>query len=147
MKKRTPGKLLRAALLAAATVMALFALMLQLPPADCDASTAEGRLRFLSGLGWEIDAASEERRSVLIPDCGEGVMAEYNALQRRQGYDLSPWTGREVTQYCYTVTNYPGYGQTVYAVLYVSGRRVIGGDVHSAALNGFMHGLRRGEAA
>ena len=34
------------------------------------------------------------------------------------------------------------YTQTVYLTLYVYEGRVVGGDIHSAALNGFMHELR-----
>lgn len=144
MEKQNIARLIRASLLAGAAVMALAALLLRLLATGPDVSTAEGRRRFLSELGWEIEPGSEQRKNVLIPDCSSGVMAEYNALQRSQGCDLSPWEGRSVTQYSYAVTNYPGYDGTVYAVLYVAGRRVIAGDVHSAALNGFMHALTRG---
>ena len=146
MNKEQAGRILRVSLIAAAAAMALLALLLYVLPKAPDASTAEGRQRFLSALGWEIDPGSEEARRVLIPDCAGGVMADYNALQRSQGYDLSAWEGREVEQYSYRLLHYPGYEQTVYVTLYVSGRRVIAGDVHTAALGGFMHGLTRGEA-
>lgn len=147
MIKQKIGRLLPAALLAAAAVMALLALLLRLSAPQPDASTREGRQQLLGALGWEIDPDSEESKEVLIPDCNTGVMADYNALQQRQGYDLSRWEGKSVTQVSYRVLNYPGYEQTVYATLYVAGRRVIGGDIHSAALNGFMHGLQRGTSA
>lgn len=145
MKRSKLWALIAGTLLALAVGMALLALLLQLLPPERDASTGEGRRAFLTELGWEVDPGSEECKHVLIPDCGGGVMAEYNALQRRQGYDLSRYTGKRVAQYSYRVKNYPGYNGAVYAVLYVSGRRVIGGDVHTAALGGFMHGLARGE--
>ena len=145
MNKEKTGKLLRASLLAAAVAMALLALLLYTLPKSPDVSSAEGRAAFLSALGWEIDPGSEEARRVLIPNCAEGVMADYNALQLSQGYDLSGWEGKEVMQYTYRLLHYPGYEQTVYVTLYVSGRRVIAGDVHTAALGGFMHGLTRGE--
>lgn len=134
---------LRVFLFAAAGVMLLAALLLRLPGREPDASTRAGRQRYLAGLGWEIDPESEEEKQVQIPDCGAGVMADYNTLQQEQGFDLSAWEGRSVKQFSYRVTNYPGYDETVYVTLYISGRRVIGGDVHSAALNGFMHGLTR----
>ncbi len=143
MEKGKKRALFAGTLLALALGMALLALLLQLYPPGPDASTREGRRAFLAALGWEIDPGGEERKEVLIPDCSTGVMAAYNALQLRQGYDLSRWEGQRVAQFSYRVTNYPGYDGAVYAVLYVSGRRVIGGDVHSAALNGFMHGLGR----
>ena len=142
MNEKTARRV-RIACFAAAALMALLALAFRMPGRGAEGNAAEGRIAFLADCGWEVDPASEELKSVLIPDCGAGVMADYNALQLRQGYDLSAWEGRTVTQVSYRVTNYPGYAGTVWAVLYVSGRRVIGGDIHSAALNGFMHGLRR----
>ena len=50
--------------------------------------------------------------------------------------------GLECKQYSYVVTNYPSSDGTVYATLYVKGGRVIGGDIHSANINGFMHTLK-----
>ena len=45
-------------------------------------------------------------------------------------------------QYTYQITNYPNTDQTVLVTLYVQGDRLIAGDIHSTALNGFMHGLK-----
>lgn len=145
MKKPQAGTLAAAVLIALAVGMALLALLLRLLPTGPDAGSRAGRQALLLSLGWEIDESSEEEKRVLIPSCDSGVMAAYNTLQKRQGYDLSRYTGRTVTQYSYRITNYPGYDGTVYATLYVSGRRVVGGDIHSAALGGFMHGLSRTE--
>lgn len=101
----------------------------------------DGRKAYLNKLGWEIDTKSEESRAVLLPREFDGVLLEYAKLQTKQGYDFASYGGIECTQYIYIVTNYPSE-DTVYAVLYVKGGRVIGGDIHSAALDGFMHGLR-----
>lgn len=107
-----------------------------------NAASAQQRVDFVRALGWEIDESKEERQQVRIPDCSEGAMADYNAMMLTAGYDLSPFQGRNVEQYSYQILNYPGYNQTVYLTLYVSGGRVIGGDIHSAAINGFMHELK-----
>ena len=105
-------------------------------------STLEGRLKFISELGWEADAASETHQGVLIPDTLDGVMAEYNAMQLEQGYDLNTHLGERCEQYSYVLTNYPD-SATVYITLYVQGRQLIAGDVHTASINGFMHGIER----
>ena len=105
-------------------------------------SSQEGREKYLSGYGWEIDLGSEERRTVLLPKELEGALAEYGAMQTEQGYDFVSYAGLECTQYTYVVTNYEGSSSTVYATLYVKSARVIGGDIHSAAIDGFMHGIR-----
>lgn len=107
-----------------------------------NADTQESRMAFITEMGWETEPDSEEERDVKIPSCDEGAMAEYNALMKRGGYDLTPFEGKTVKQYTYKITNYSGYAQTVYLTLYVDRGEVIGGDIHSAALNGFMHELR-----
>lgn len=112
-----------------------------LPASLADASTPEGRQRYLSSLGWEIDPGSEEKTLLTLPESFDGVMEEYNELQKEQGFDLSRLAGQKCVQYTYRVTNYPGKG-TVLAVLYVRGRHVVGGDIHSSSIDGFMHALR-----
>lgn len=107
-----------------------------------NAENAQDRLEFLASLGWEAEADSEETRPVTIPDCSEGAMASYNELMKRGGYDLSAYQGQRVDLFQYRLLNYPGTEETVYVTLYVSDGRVIGGDIHTASLEGFMHELR-----
>ena len=107
-----------------------------------DADSAQARQAFIEALGWVCRADSEQMQEVRIPDCSEGAMADYNALMKAAGYDLAPYAGKTLQQYSYELENYPGYTQTVYLTLYVYEGRVVGGDIHSAALNGFMHELR-----
>ncbi|MBR1456433.1 MAG: DUF4830 domain-containing protein [Oscillospiraceae bacterium] len=124
-----------------AAVLVVLILLRSCVQARDDLSTAEGRADFLSSLGWEIDPDSEEYKRVLIPDKLEGVLSDYNAMQLEQGCDLSRHLGERCDQYSYEITNYPNSDQTVLVTLYVQGRRLIAGDIHSTALNGFMHGL------
>ncbi len=111
------------------------------------AASAGDRLAFLASLGWEAEPDSEEARTVTVPDCGEGAMADYNALMLKGGYDLSRYEGKELAQYTYRLTNYPDVKETVYLTLYVYRGRVVGGDIHTASLRGFMHELRANEAS
>lgn len=105
-----------------------------------NASTLSGREKYLKNLGWEIDASTEESQEVLIPAEFNEVMTEYNKLQKQQGFDLSAYAGESCTRYTYAVTNYPE-GGNVLACIYIKGRSVIAGDIHSAGMNGFMHTL------
>ena len=107
-----------------------------------NALTREDRVAFLASLGWEADPDSEEAGSVKIPDCGEGAMADYNELMKKGGYDLSSYEGKNAEQYRYRLTNYPDCGQSVWVTLYAYQGRVIGGDIHTVSLDGFMHELR-----
>lgn len=107
-----------------------------------DASTAAGREKFLNSLGWEIDIATEEYRTVLIPEKFTGVLESYAKMQHEQGYELEKYCGKSCGQYTYVVTNYPGCEDTVLVTLYVCGKTVVAGDIHTTALDGFMHGLK-----
>jgi len=103
--------------------------------------TNEDRVKFLSNLGWEVDSNPIEEKSVTIPKQFSNVYETYNKLQLEQGFDLSQYGGLDATIYTYTVKNYNSYNGNVVADIYVMNYQVIGGDVHSLALNGFMHGL------
>lgn len=105
-------------------------------------STAKERMEFLLECGWETDPASETTQDIHIPERFTAVYENYNDLQLRQGYDLTEYAGRDCTLYSYTVLNYPDDSQTVIADLYVYKNRIIGGDVHSTSLNGFMIALK-----
>lgn len=107
-----------------------------------DLSTLDGRLKFISELGWEVDAESEQCRGVILPEVLDGVMADYNAMQLEQGYDLNKHLGERCEQYTYMLTNYPD-SAVVYITLYVQGRQLIAGDIHTVSINGFMHGIER----
>ena len=111
-------------------------------PAGEAVGTTEARVRFLARCGWTVDAASEEVQDILLPETFSPVYEEYNELQKQQGYDLSEYKGLECRLYSYAVINGPEEEQTVLANLYVYKDRVIGGDVHSTSLNGFMVGLK-----
>ena len=104
-------------------------------------STTEDRVAFLAECGWSADAGSEQSQIIHIPEAFPPVFEDYNDLQLQQGYDLHDYAGRDCDLYTYAVTNWPDEEQTVLANLYVFRGRVIGGDIHSTNLDGFMIGL------
>lgn len=106
-----------------------------------DASTEEERLAFLGGFGWQADKGSEEVTEVIIPEEFDEVYLSYNELQKQQGFDLQDYAGKRVKRWTYTVTNYPGYENKpcIRANILVLDGKVIGGDICSVELDGFMH--------
>ena len=48
-----------------------------------------------------------------------------------------------MSRYTFKIDNYEGYGGTVLADVLVYKNKVIGGDVCSADVNGFVHGFSR----
>ena len=126
----------------AAAILLTSLILLRGNKASDGVSTTEGRAAFLQQFGWEIDPASEDIRTVQLPQVLEGTLLQYNEVQRKQGYDLTGHLGESCQQYTYRVLNYPDKEQTVLATLYTQGDRVIAGDIHSTALNGFLQGLK-----
>ena len=138
-KRKHAGKIVALSIVA---LLIMILLVHCLPGAEKNAATKEDRMAFLESLGWQADPETEETNSVKIPDCSEGAMADYNALMQKGGYDLSDYEGKKVDQYQYQLNHYPDCEQTVWVTLYVWQGRVIGGDIHTASLDGFMHELR-----
>ncbi len=103
--------------------------------------SVEDAQKFLAQFGWEVDAATAKTVQVSMPSEFDKVFTGYNELQKRQGLDLSKYRNREVTRYTFTVTNYKGYEGTVLANVLVYRNRVIGGDICSADVTGFVAGF------
>ena len=104
-------------------------------------TTLADREKFLKNLGWEIDSSTEEFHSVIIPESFDGIMAEYNRMQKEQGFDLEEYAGKKLTLYTYRITNHPD-AEEADASLYVYRSALVGGDVHSTSFTGFMTALR-----
>lgn len=101
------------------------------------------RINFIKQFGWEVEAQPLREQQVVIPAEFDKIFAAYNEIQRAQGLDLSSFKKKNVMRYTYTVTNYPNYDGTVYVNILVYRNVVIGGDVCSADVNGFVHGFER----
>lgn len=110
---------------------------------DTLVSSREDRIGFLKSLGWEADPESEKEREVIIPESFDEIFESYNALQKKAGFDLEAYKGKTVKKYTYQILNYPSAEKDdiIKADLLVSDGRVIGGDVYSPKLDGFIIGL------
>ena len=104
--------------------------------------TNEGRVEFLNELGWQVEEEPLEVKTILIPKEFSNILTEYNELQLSSGFDLTDYAGLTVEQYTYKVTNYENANCDVNATIYIYNYQVIGGDIHSTAIDGFMHGLK-----
>ncbi len=105
--------------------------------------TDEDRIAFLGQFGWEVKPTAVEVKETKIPKEFDNVFSTYNELQKRQGLDLSDYKGKAITRYTYEITNYPDYEGTVYANLIVYKNKVIGGDICTADVEGFIHGFKK----
>ncbi len=105
--------------------------------------TNEDRIEFLKQFGWEVNPEAKESAEVTIPAEFDKIFTGYNEIQRRQGLDLSKYKKKNVMRYTYEVTNYEGATGTVYANILVYRNRVVGGDICSADVTGFIHGFEK----
>lgn len=105
----------------------------------------EDRLSYLSQQGWTVEEVPVTEQIVLLPTDFPPVLEQYNALQLQQGFDLKQFGGKEVEMYVYRILNYPASPEhgDVYGCIYIYKGSVIGGDVHSASMTGFMEALRK----
>ena len=95
------------------------------------------RIAYLESMGWQVEEEPVETLQLLLPEQLEGAWAAYSDLQQRQGFDLSPYCGKRVERFTYTVTNYPGISQGVQANLYLCEDTVVAGDIFCTGENGF----------
>ena len=103
-----------------------------------NAKTDAERIAFIKSLGFAPLNVSPSSKSTQIPDVFSAVYENYNELQLLAGYDLRDFKGCEVTIFSYFIETPDGYsGDTVFNII-VYNNRVIGGDVSSRELGGFM---------
>ncbi len=137
-------KILLALLMAAALVLALVLIFggrgQQAAQTSAIASN-DSRVKFLESFGWQVTPAPKETTQVRIPVESGEMFQRYNALQKGQGYDLSKYAGKKVMRYVYTLTNYPGAQEPVYATVLVYKNKVIGG-VTDTSVKGKIRGFQ-----
>ena len=114
------------------------------------ASDTKERVAFLSQFGWEVSDDPLEVAEVIIPTEFDETYKAYNDIQKKQGFDLEKYKGTRVKRWTYEIKNYPGYAEDsgcIRANILVCDGNVIGGDICSVELDGFMHGFKVKENA
>ena len=112
------------------------------PTAVTGVTSNDGRVKFLSDLGWEVTTSPVESGQVKIPSETTEVYDRYNSLQKSQGYDLTPYAGKTVMRYVYQIKNYPDATEPVYTTLLIYKNQVIGGDITDTAAQGAVRGFQ-----
>lgn len=107
--------------------------------------TAEDRIALLESFGWQVEEDPVEFMEVKIPSEFDATYAQYNEVQKEQGFDLTKYAGKHVMKYSYAVANHPSGEKDVIATILVYKNKLIGGDVSSAKMDGFLHGLLKEE--
>ena len=111
------------------------------------ASDEAERLNFISQLGLTVEIEPCDVQEVLIPEEFDEIYTQYNEIQKQAGLDLEHYKGCTAKRWTYTVTNYPEYenSRSIRINLLVYKGKIIGGDICSVELDGFMKGLAKQE--
>ena len=104
----------------------------------------EDRRAFLAQFGWECSEEPVEVVDIRVPSEFNDVYTQYNQLQKSQGFNLEKYAGTRVRRCTYEINNYTGETEGVRANLLICNGLIIGGDISSVALDGFMHGFDEG---
>jgi len=92
---------------------------------------------YLNTFGWAVEPEPVTVKNVQIPAKFTETYQRYNDLQKQQGFDLSRYRADIVESYTFRVLNHPAAGDVFANVLVYKGR-IIGGDICSFSINGFM---------
>lgn len=110
-------------------------------PSPKGVKSNQDRVDYLSAYGWQVSEEPVATQELLIPEEMDDSYTEYLALQNSQGFDLQKYAGKRVKRYTYEVLNYPTGETGVQANLLICKNTVVGGEVLSPRLDGFLHGL------
>lgn len=133
----------------AITVLGVIAVIVRIISGLCTAdepngSSPESIIEFLSENGYSV--SSPITKEITIPEKFGEVYEEYNKLQKKQGFDLSRYKGRSAVSYTFSVIGYTDENGTidnsVEAHILVCDGKIIGGDIASTRLDGFMKPIR-----
>lgn len=100
------------------------------------------RIEFLEQFGWKILLEPVEIVEILIPQKFNATYKAYNEIQQKQGLDLEKFKGKSCKRVTYKVINYPNE-ENVVANMLIYKDRVIGGDICSRNIDGFMQGFEK----
>ena len=103
--------------------------------------TEQDIIAYLEHLGWQAAPQPLEVQEIIIPREFDHVFEAYNQMQISTGFDLSDYKGMPALRYTYEILNHPDQPQGVVADILIVNNRIIGGDIQSIHLDGFIHGL------
>lgn len=139
--KKTVRLIITVLLIIAVTVFIITAATAADEPAG---NTPEEIMGFLSEYGYSV--SSPVVKEITIPEEFNDVYENYNKLQKKQNFNLEKYKGRNAVSYTFSVIGYideNGEPDTsVEAHILVCDGKIIGGDIASTRLDGFMKPIR-----
>lgn len=96
---------------------------------------------YLKSFGWDVTELPLRVENVVIPKEFDEVYQKYNELQERQGFNFAKAKGKKAMLYSFEINNHPSGEKGTIANVIVYKKKVIGGDISSSDVNGFIHGI------
>ncbi len=87
----------------------------------------EERMRYIASKGFKTAEEPSSVEEEFLPEEPDEILLEYNELQKKSGFDLSPYYGKTVKKYVYPVEG----ENEIFVTLYVFEEKIIGADVAS----------------
>ena len=139
--KFSKRKVISAALLLTVLLIGLFCLghneKTSAPSTLPAGANDQQRVEYLTSLGWDVNSDPVESLSLTLPDPLSEPYLSYNMLQLDQGFDLSPYAGKTLARYTYTINNHPNE-MPCQSNLYIYDDQVIAGDIICTGEGGFI---------
>lgn len=103
-----------------------------------DGSTNALRVMYLKSIKIEPDDSEVTSKNIVIPERFGEVYENYNLIQKKAGFDLSRYKGKEATLYTYALAGEKD--REIHLIVYDG--KVIGGDIASLKFDGEMKPLK-----
>ena len=105
------------------------------------AKSIADHIEFLGECGYNVLEKPVQIQEIIIPSEFSSDYEKYNELQKISGFDLSNYKSCRVKKYTYKVLNYDDSDDEVVANIIIYNEKIIGGDISSTVLGGFVHGF------
>ncbi|MBQ6877072.1 MAG: DUF4830 domain-containing protein [Oscillospiraceae bacterium] len=98
------------------------------------------RIAYIASKGFKTAEEPSSVEDVLLPEEPDEILLEYNELQKKSGFDLSPYYGKTVKKYVYPLLE----EEETYVTLYVFEETIIAAEVASH-IEGWQRAIDCGE--
>ncbi len=92
----------------------------------------EKQVELIENLGFEVENTPVQSGSVSVPKNFDAVLTKYNDLQKKQGFDLAKYRGKNVDRYTYSMKMPEGQNtgaQKSFVTLILYKNKLVGADV------------------
>lgn len=104
-----------------------------------ECSTETEVREYLASFGLQLGDCTVDE--ITVPYEFNDVYKSYNKIQQSQGFDLVDYKGEKLYRYTFSVQNHPE-SERAFAEVLLYGKRIVGADIYSTELDGFIVPLK-----